>query len=140
MGRGHNAASVTAAIERNGGRLLKGSFLPEEIPTHYTLVTTQREVNKEKVIASIATAFRRNWDILSVEYVIHADTHKETPNKDAFRLDLARLKDSSSSTILHANIQCTTELAKSVSGLCCLKRKKKEESSMPQKKTRKQKK
>ena len=77
----HSMESVKEIVKNNGGRVLQGSLPPENLPVRYTVITTQREVDKVKVISSIKTAYRRGWDILSLEYVLAADKDKQTPNK-----------------------------------------------------------
>ena len=130
LGKGYSAEKIIPIIHEHGGRVYSKSNLPpEELPVNYVVITSQREVDKQanKLIANINAAYRRNWELLSVSFII--DTHKTgiLPDKEQYRLDVSNLARSSQRSIVNAALPARGTFSKVRSGLCKLKRKRKEQ-------------
>ena len=137
LGRGCTSSKVTTTIVENGGRVYnKSSLPPESLPLKYILVTSQNELNKQpnKMIANVVAACRRNWDIISVSYILDAHKTKQLPDIDLYKLDTTNVEQTNRASIINAATGGGQQFSKQRSGLCNLQRKRKqmEEQNLPQ--------
>ena len=117
---------LSRIIERCGGRVLHGALPDARLPMKCICLTQQSECSKshDKVLATIAEACRREWEVLSYAFVVDAERSGTTPEMEGYKLNLINIRQAPRTAVVHATQLTSDEINHSndPSAFCLLKK------------------
>ncbi len=80
---------------------MKVESIPDGLPVKITLITTQKECDKEKINSSLAVGIQRKWKIVSPTFIIDAIKQNSLPSTQHYELKLDQIKDAPQTSSVH---------------------------------------
>lgn len=73
------------------------------------VVSTQKECDKGSASPGITTAYQRNWDIVSPQFVLNAQEGKEVPMLENYLLSMDKIQAAPGTSAVHTKVTTVTE-------------------------------
>ena len=106
-----NAEQLTPIILRNGGKVFTKD-ISGAADAEFILVTSQKELEKDvrKINKPIVHAYCYKWPLVSKQFVLQADKEKVLPNIENYKLQVNKLDNAPTNSIVHARVVKHREL------------------------------